>query len=188
MPGKLGQVRIIAGHLRGRKLFVESSSGLRPTQDKTRETLFNWLMHDIAGSCCLDVFAGSGALGFEAYSRGAKSVVMLEVADKLYRRLIEQCHQFDADDCIQVYHANASDVVTAAKQVYDIVFLDPPFASDLLEKSCAWLNQPDWLASGALVYIETHQREAELSIPNNWKILKAKQQGQACYYLCQVHF
>ncbi|HPF73727.1 MAG: 16S rRNA (guanine(966)-N(2))-methyltransferase RsmD [Rhodanobacteraceae bacterium] len=150
--GAQGQVRIIGGDLRGSKLPVPDREGLRPTSDRVRETLFNWLQPMLAGSRCLDLFAGSGALGFEAASRGAGEVVMIERDRELARSLSDSAKRLKTSN-VRVLEADAlrwlSEPPAAAEQRFDLVFLDPPFGADLwsgvLAKLDAWVKDDAWL-------------------------------------------
>lgn len=148
----LGKVRIIGGHWRGTRLDVPSVEGLRPSSDRVRETLFNWLHADIAGSTCLDLFAGSGALGFEAASRGAKQVVMIERDVRALASLRALVQRLDATQ-VDVVAADALNWLgREADQQFDLVFIDPPFASNLMPKVLERLLP--WLSPRAQVYLE----------------------------------
>ncbi|KTD22009.1 methyltransferase [Legionella lansingensis] len=174
-------VRIIGGQYRGKKLSFPNIEGLRPTPDRVRETLFNWLMHDIGGAHCLDAFAGSGALGFEAYSRGARSVVLVEASSKVYVNLKKIAHSFNSPNLL-IIHGNAEDYMQKSSESFDIVFLDPPFAkSYLLPKCLDILSHSNLLVSGGLVYLESPDK---LSVdPERWEEKKSKQAGQVIYGL-----
>ena len=151
-----GQVRIIAGQWRGRRLAFPDAKGLRPTGDRVRETLFNWLQSDLPEARCLDLFAGSGALAYEAASRYAASVVMVEQNREAYYSLLRNRDKLAATN-VELIHQDALlwlATKTPAHQPFDIVFLDPPFDSHLLNKSIQLLETGNWLASGALIYTE----------------------------------
>ncbi|NHH99373.1 MULTISPECIES: 16S rRNA (guanine(966)-N(2))-methyltransferase RsmD [Oceanimonas] len=179
-----GQIRLIGGQWRGRKLPVLHSEGLRPTTDRVKETLFNWLMFDIRDRRCLDLFAGSGSLGFEALSRYAAEVVMVEkdaaVAGQLKRNLATLPAAPGA-----VVQADAVQFLQQPATPFDVVFLDPPFHQELLPKVCERLENHGWLADDALVYIEREQGLALPTLPTNWSLLKDKQAGQVSYQLYQ---
>lgn len=182
-----GEVRIIAGRWRGRKLPVLNAQGLRPTGDRVKETLFNWLMPYIVDSHCLDAFAGSGSLGFEALSRQAQSVTFVEldkaVAQQLKRNLQSlQCDETQA----RVINQSCLDWLKLAQNTphFDLVFLDPPFHFGLAEQAIALLDQQNWLKPHALIYVET-EREKPLTVPANWLLLKEKSTGQVSYRLYQ---
>lgn len=151
-----GQIRIIAGRWRGRRLVFPAVNGLRPSGDRVRETLFNWLMPEVAGARCLDLFAGSGALGLEAASRHAEAVVLIEKDARACQTLQQHCNALQANTVV-VVHGDAltwleTNHVTG--ETFDIVFLDPPFGSTLLADSVAALESGNWLAPGALIYTE----------------------------------
>lgn len=182
---KEGVVRIIGGRWRGRKLHFPALDGLRPTADRTRETLFNWLMSLIQDAVCLDLFAGSGALGFEALSRGAKQVVMVDQSKEIIAYLKEQGARLQTQDlscfCLQI----PQHVLAETKQ-FDLVFLDPPFHLGLIKTSIDWLLNNHYLAPQALIYIETEQELSPLPIPSDWTILKRGHAGQVNFYLVQT--
>ena len=152
-----GKVRIIGGVWRGRKLVVAEQPGLRPTPDRIRETLFNWLAAIVPGACCLDLFAGTGALGFEALSRGARHVVMVEQNKQLVRRLEENKTTLVAQGA-EIIHADAITWLERAHMPFDIVFLDPPFHQNYVQKTCTLLTNKGHLAPIAHVYTETERR------------------------------
>lgn len=185
---KQGEVRIIAGKWRGRKLRFPAVSQLRPTTDRTRETLFNWLAPYLTGARCLDPFAGSGALGFEALSRGADFVLFLDKNLKIIDYLKSQLALLGAVNA-QAYLAKfpsaAYDIHKRDSAPFEIVFLDPPFHEDLLIPSCLWLEEQQWLTDNALIYLETELPEQLLTLPKNWKVIRAKSAGQVKYYLVQ---
>jgi 16S rRNA (guanine966-N2)-methyltransferase len=175
-------LRIIGGTWRGRKLRFPASAAIRPTPDRVRETLFNWLAAATRGSRCLDLFAGSGALGLEALSRGAAHLTFVEhdqaAATELRARLAEW-HAGDA----RVERVDALHYLAGTAQPFDIVFLDPPFTSDLLERAAAALAERRWLRPGALIYVECSARDGLPALPASWQPLKAKQAGEVGYYL-----
>lgn len=189
-----GKLRIIGGRWRSRLLPIVELPGLRPTTDRVRETLFNWLQADLPECCCLDLFAGSGALGFESASRGASKVVMLELQPEAYKKLCDNKRSLNADNiqCLQqdaiAWLTQAGLMKTADRveqQQFDVVFLDPPYASDLLEQSFALLEQSQILADDAKIYIEHPSQQALPDLPTNWQIIRGKQAGQIGYYLAQ---
>jgi 16S rRNA (guanine966-N2)-methyltransferase len=147
-----GRIRIIGGQWRGRKIEVSASPGLRPTPDRVRGTLFNWLGQDLAGLQCLDLFAGSGALGFEAASRGADRVVMVERDSLLVDRLTEFRDHIGAVQ-VEIRRADALRFLRGANEVFDVVFLDPPFGQNLLPLVVDSLAGR--LAPGARIYLES---------------------------------
>jgi 16S rRNA (guanine966-N2)-methyltransferase len=162
-----GHVRVIAGSLRGSKLPVADLPGLRPTGDRARETLFNWLQHEIAGRQVLDAFAGSGALGFEAASRGAAGVLLLERDARLAASLRETATRLHAD-AIRVECADALGWLGREPQArFDVAFLDPPFDAKL--HAAAALALGPWLAPRAWVYVEL-AKAAEFAPPEGWAL------------------
>jgi 16S rRNA (guanine966-N2)-methyltransferase len=164
-PGPPGHVRIIAGHLRGSKLPVADRPGLRPTSDRVRETVFNWLQPMLPGARVLDLFAGTGALGFEAASRGAARVLLVERDPQLAASLRDQAARLKADT-VQVVHADAlAWLRDAPDEEFDGVFLDPPFDAALWDAAAALL--PPRLAPSAWVYVETPAGSAP-SLPPGW--------------------
>lgn len=178
------RLRIIAGTWRGRKLSFTPVAGLRPTPDRVRETLFNWLAPVIRGARCLDVFAGSGALGLEAASRGAMRVVMVEQDAQVVSKLREQQQLLDARQ-VQVIHADAESFLRGEPQPVDIVFLDPPFRSNRLEACMHALEAGGWLAEEAWVYIEAERELQELPLPENWSVYRSKTAGRIGYHLAR---
>ncbi|MBN6710800.1 16S rRNA (guanine(966)-N(2))-methyltransferase RsmD [Haemophilus haemoglobinophilus] len=180
-----GEVRIIAGLWRGRKLPVLNSEGLRPTGDRVKETLFNWLMPYIVDAHCLDCFAGSGSLGFEALSRQAKEVTFLELDKTVASQLNKNLTTLKCTNA-QVINQNTLTYLNQAQNTphFDVVFIDPPFHFNLAEQTIHLLVQHNWLRSDALIYVET-EREKLLTVPNNWQLLKEKTTGQVSYRLYQ---
>jgi 16S rRNA (guanine966-N2)-methyltransferase len=153
LTGMSGKIRIIGGQWRGRKLSVPERPGLRPTGDRVRETLFNWLQPRIFGARCLDLFAGTGALGLEAASRGAGRVVMVE-RDHAVAESLQQASRWPGGEVIEVCHDDALRWLTRAGEVFDIVFVDPPFGSGLQARVLAALVEQGLLAEGGWVYLE----------------------------------
>ncbi len=187
-----GRLRIIGGAWRGRRLAVADEPGLRPTPDRVRETIFNWLAPLIEGSRCLDLFAGSGALGFEAASRGASQVVMIERAASVFQVLQTNCDPLDAERRIRIFHADAlAWLRMTPAEPFELVFLDPPFNADLLAPSCLALQRGGWLNPGARIYLETASRQGFPLLPAGWKLIRDRQAGQvryglACYGLAET--
>ena len=180
-----GSLRIIGGRWRGRRLRVPQDA--RPTTDRLRETLFNWLMHDVEGAVCLDLFAGSGALGLEALSRGAREALFID-AD---RTAIQYLHQtFEllgiGEDVAHAFRATLPAGLRPLKQSYDLVFMDPPYRQDLLRPMCRWLQRNQVLAAGAQVYIEAERELALDFLPEQWQVVKQGAAGQVSYYLYRV--
>ncbi|MEQ4512162.1 MAG: 16S rRNA (guanine(966)-N(2))-methyltransferase [Dickeya sp.] len=183
-----GQIRIIGGQWRGRKLPVPDSPGLRPTTDRVRETLFNWLAPVIAHSRCLDCFAGSGALGMEALSRAAAHATLLEAERNVARQLTQNLALLRADNAEVV---NTDTLQWLAKsssaRTFDVVFLDPPFRRGLLDDTLRLLEAGDWLAEEAWIYIETEAENRMLAIPPTWSLHREKTAGQVSYRLYIRH-
>ena len=173
-------IRIIGGLYRGKKLHFPDQEGLRPTPDRVRETLFNWLMADIRGARCLDAYAGSGALGFEAYSRGASKIVLVEQALAAYQNLKKIAITF-ASPSLSVINADATEFMHKCKEQFDIIFLDPPFASNQIPSCLTLLAQSSVLVAGGLVYIESATEP--MLAPEIWEQVKAKRAGQVYYGL-----
>jgi len=175
-------VRIISGCWRGRRLLVPEAVGLRPTSDRVRETLFNWLTPFIEGATCVDLFAGSGALGFEAASRGAARVVMVEKSAPLVSSLHRTAETLGGEK-IHIVHADALEWLAGPASPYDIVFLDPPFEEDLLPACCARLVAKQWLADNALVYVESRKNAPHSGWLSDWRIWRQGSAGGVAYYL-----
>ncbi len=182
-----GQIRIIAGKHKGRKLPVLMAEGLRPTTDRVKETVFNWLMPYIHQANCLDCFAGSGSLGFEAMSRGANQVTLVELNRSAAKQLQTNKDLINADN-IAVINADAlsylkEDGSSASQKAFDLVFLDPPFRKQLVEQAAQLLNGYG-LAEDALVYVEMEAESSQV-IPAHWHVIKEKVTGQVIYQLYQ---
>jgi 16S rRNA (guanine966-N2)-methyltransferase len=175
-------LRIIGGTWRGRKLRFPAGAAIRPTPDRVRETLFNWLGATIHGARCLDLFAGSGVLGLEALSRGAAHVTFVERDAAAAHALRERLVEWQAGDA-RVERGDALRYLAGAARPFDIVFLDPPFASELLTQSAALLEERHWLATGARIYVECAARDGLPPLPATWRPLKAKQAGEVGYHL-----
>lgn len=173
-PQPLSQLRIIGGRWRGRRLQFAPVEGLRPTGDRLRETLFNWLQFHLPDARCLDLFAGSGALGLEALSRGAARVDFVELNPRAVQTLREQLKLLGANNG-RVHHCSAADFLAGHRGPFDIVFVDPPFAGDLWRESLAALASQ--LGEGALVYVET-PRDSPLPTPAGWQLEKDKRAGR----------
>lgn len=175
----LGEVRIIAGLWRGRKLPVLNAEGLRPTTDRVKETLFNWLMMDIAGSRCLDCFAGSGSLGIEALSRQAQAVVFLEKFTNAANQLKKNLQALKTENG-KVFNTDSLQFLSQknSEEPFDIVFIDPPFHQGFVPQILVRLAENNWLAPNSLLYVETEKTHPPLDLPENWQIIKEKTAGQ----------
>ena len=183
MAKQTNTLRIIAGEHRGRKLNFVDAPNLRPTPDRIRETLFNWLQPVIYEARCLDLFAGSGALGLEALSRGASDVVFVEKDAKAAQRLNENL-QLLSYDKIKCQQKTAQTFLQAEPELFDVVFLDPPYQSDVLPEIIAQLDNA-WLAEGARIYLEHDSNHPAPALPEHWQRLKETQAGQATAILFQ---
>ena len=173
----MNKVRIIGGELRSRMISFPDAEGLRPTPDRVRETLFNWLGQTLYGRTCLDLFAGSGALGFEAASRGAERVVMVETNRTALRALQDNIDKLGCAN-VSVHGQDALEFVSRDAQQYDVIFLDPPFQSDYLPKLLTVL--PQRLNEKGVVYVESG---AAITVPPPWQIIKSGKAGQVHYQL-----
>ncbi len=182
--GDSGQLRIIGGRWRGRKFRFRAAPGLRPTPDRVRETLFNWLAPDIAGARCLDLFAGSGALGLEALSRGAAGVCFVDRHANSLRQIDQHLQALQADNA-ECRNEDALQWLERgnAGAAWDIVFLDPPFDEGLLEPAARLLEAGNWLAADALVYLEAGVRETAPELPPNWELHREKTAGDVRFSL-----
>ena len=176
------KLRIIAGEWRSRQLVFEDTPGLRPTPARVRETVFNWLQKDLISSECLDLFAGSGALGFEAASRGAKTVVMVENNAQACRLINENKDSLSAQQ-IKIVQSDVFKFLAGDPRPFDLVFLDPPFAKGMVKQTCQWLEDKGWLMPQAKVYVEVESQLALDEMPENWQCLKSKKAGEVGYYL-----
>ncbi|EOS93657.1 16S rRNA (guanine(966)-N(2))-methyltransferase [Erwinia tracheiphila] len=180
--GSPGQIRIIGGLWRGRKLPVPDSAGLRPTTDRVRETLFNWLAPDIQGAHCLDCFAGSGALGLEALSRQAASVTLLELERHVAQQLGKNLATLGAKTG-SVINTNTLQYLAHEGQPHGVVFVDPPFRQGMLEQTIQLLESGGWLTADALIYVESEVENGPPLVPENWQLHREKIAGQVAYRL-----
>ena len=182
------QLRIIGGKWRGRKLNFVNAQGLRPTLDRVRETLFNWLQPVIYNAHCLDLYSGSGALGFEALSRGAAQVTMVDnncrVISQINQNLqLLSCENSDAVCMDAIDFLSRQNLQSTDKSSYQVVFLDPPFNQGLLDSCFEKIEQQQLLANNSYIYIEAEKNYQLNNIPNQWQKIKEKQAGQLAYYL-----
>lgn len=176
------KLRIIGGEWRSRQILFDDADGLRPTPARVRETLFNWLHYEIIGSRCLDLYAGSGALGFEAASRGAKAVVQVEQNPTVCRCLKANADKLAATQ-IKIVQSDAFRYLAGNAEQFDLVFIDPPFALDLAAQSCQWLEDKGWLSPQAKIYVESASHAPLAGLPENWRLLKDKVAGDVAYRL-----
>jgi len=186
MALKTGSCRIIGGSWRGRKIKFDDADGLRPTTDRIRETVFNWLQPYLNQSVCLDLFAGSGVLGIEALSRGADKVILVEKNKATVSNIKINLSRLKTSDAV-VYNDDALGWLkaSAGKQRFNLVFLDPPFHTGLLEKSVIALNNSSILADDAIIYAE-HNANESFIVPENWSCIKDKCAGQVSYKLFEL--
>lgn len=178
----LGQIRVIGGKWRGRKLPVRDSEGLRPTTDRIKETLFNWLMPVIRDARCLDCFAGSGALGFEALSRFAEHVTFIELDKQNAKLLSENKVRLNADNATVLNNSSLT-VLSQVGTPFDVVFIDPPFRKGLLSQTIELLEQNQWLADESWIYVESEAELPLTDIPASWQLHREKVAGQVAYRL-----
>ena len=182
-----GRIRIIGGHWRGRRLQVADRPDVRPTPDRVRETLFNWLAPDLAGARCLDLFAGSGALGFEAVSRGAARAVLIDRDPAVAARLDRERTRLGADASVQVIEADALAWLARppppGTAPFDLVFVDPPHRLEVHATVVSDLQEHGWLARGARVYLEAARRRALPRLPAGWTLLGSGRAGDVRYHL-----
>ncbi len=185
--GQRGRLRIVAGKWRSRLLEIVDGPGLRPTPERIRETLFNWLAPRLEGMRCLDLFAGTGVLGLESLSRGAASAVLVENSPRAtdtLRRNIELLHADNAS----VIQTDAFEFLrTGCGDVFDLVFLDPPFAINASGELCRLLAESSLLAPGALVYLEEDRSRPETELPRAWRTLKSGRAGNVRYSLIKAN-
>ncbi len=195
--GRAQQLRIIAGAWRGRRWHFPANRAIRPTPDRVRETLFNWLGQRLDGAHCLDLFAGSGALGLEALSRGAQSVVFVERDAASAAALRALLAAWPLPGASGVAAAAAARVVAgdalrwlaaprpADLPPFDVVFLDPPFATSILARCCAALERYGWLAERARVYVECVARTPPPALPVGWEWMRSGRAGDVGYHLAE---
>ncbi|WP_034460525.1 16S rRNA (guanine(966)-N(2))-methyltransferase [Buttiauxella noackiae] len=177
-----GQIRIIGGQWRGRKLPVPDSPGLRPTTDRVRETLFNWLAPSMVDATVLDCFAGSGALGLEALSRYASRATLLEMDRNVSQQLQKNLVTLKATNG-KVVNTNTLNFLAQPGEPHTVVFVDPPFRKGLLDNTLALLENNHWLADEALIYVESEVENGMPAVPANWSLHREKVAGQVAYRL-----
>lgn len=182
-----GQVRIISGQWRSRKLPIHDLEGLRPTTDRVRETLFNWIADDLRGARVLDCFGGSGALSLESLSRYAAYARVFELQPQAAKQLVTNLATLKCVNADVIKGDSLKLLATTPETGFDIVFIDPPFRKSLTEKSIQLLDQQQWLRPEALIYVETEAELAALDVPASWTQLKEKKAGQVIYRLYQYN-
>ncbi|KXI29714.1 16S rRNA (guanine(966)-N(2))-methyltransferase RsmD [Paraglaciecola hydrolytica] len=182
-----GAIRIISGRWRGTKLPVANVAGLRPTTDRNKETLFNWLMPYVNSANCLDVFAGSGGLGFEALSRYASSVTFIELDKGAIANLQQNLQKLKvSSEQASIVAGNALQILPSLNKQFDLIFLDPPFHKNLLPPVIKLINEHNLLAKDGVVYLESESQAADYVVPNNWQLLKERQGSQLCSRLYRI--
>lgn len=185
-PGSSNVLRLVGGRHRGRKLQFPSARGLRPTADRTRETLFNWLAPVINGSVCLDLFAGSGALGFEALSRGARHVTMLEMAMPVFRQLQQNADLLGETEHTELLHQSAlSWIEQSTDRQFDVIFIDPPFKENLLEQIIEKLINQNMVKPSGFIYVERDKGQQLPDFPHGYSVIRDKTAGQVAYSLIE---
>lgn len=181
----VSQLRIIAGLWRGRKLPILEREGLRPTGDRVRETVFNWLQGVLPGARCLDAFSGSGALGMEALSRGASQATLLERDPGVARQLQQNLQTLSAESADVIQTDTLNWLEQPAQAPFNLVFLDPPFRQGLALPCCERLEQGGYLCERAWIYIETERELGTPAVPPGWRLHREKHSGQLSYRLYQ---
>jgi 16S rRNA (guanine966-N2)-methyltransferase len=178
------RVRIVGGQWRSRRIRFEAAPEVRPTPDRIRETLFNWLQGDVVGARCLDLFAGSGALGLEAASRGASEVVLVERDRRVLRTLEAAVEELGATT-VRVVEADAFAFLAGAATPFDLVFLDPPFAKGWQAELCTLLATRGWLAPHASIYVECPARDGAPALPTGWTVRRTARAGEVAAHLAR---
>ena len=187
MPKKQATTRIIGGSLRGSKLPFKENRSIRPTEGKTKETLFNWLLNDLEGKTCLDMFAGTGSLGIEALSRGAKEVVFVEKQKKLADSLKTNLKRLQVYSSSQVLNANAFSIdFDNLPYKFDILFIDPPFRENLIQRSLDFVKSSNLLTPKALIYLECETELKLVELTQDLNLLKESKGGQTQYCLYET--
>ena len=181
-----GKVRITSGEWKNRNLEVPDIDGLRPTSERVRETLFNWLMPSIHKSICLDLFAGSGSLGFEALSRGAKHCTFVEKSKLAFSQIKTTRTSLNAVNS-EVHNCDAIDFLSSVhNHNFNLVFLDPPFSDDYLISSIESIHEYQLVSRGGYIYIEFNKNNDLFDLPDNWSVIRKKIYGNVCFILIEV--
>ena len=181
-----GKVRITSGEWKNRNLEVPDIDGLRPTSERVRETLFNWLMPSIHKSVCLDLFAGSGSLGFEALSRGARHCTFVEKSKLAFRQIKTTRTSLNAVNS-EVHNCDAIDFLSSVhNHNFNLVFLDPPFSDDYLISSIESIHEYQLVSRGGYIYIEFNKNNDLFDLPDNWSVIRKKIYGNVCFILIEV--
>jgi len=179
---QFSQLRIIGGQWRGRKLSFPLIDGLRPTPDRVRETVFNWLVPYLGNATCVDLFAGSGALGLEAASRGAAHVDLVELNKTAYLAIQAHLTTLKADNCA-VFLSTAQQFIKKSQSRYDIVLMDPPYLADLWTEIAFLLEESTLLMPSCVIYLECPAKQMLPNLPLNWQLIKDKKAGDVRYCL-----
>lgn len=183
----LSQLRIIGGQFKRRKLNFVAAEGLRPTPDRVRETIFNWLMGDIVNATILDMCAGSGVMGFECLSRGATTAVLIEPNKVQVKLLKEHANTFLINDKIQIHQGLAQDILPTLQLVFDIVFIDPPYSLNLWQTLLDGLSQYQLTHQHSLIYLEGDRPlTAMINNSDRYEIIKAHQFGAIWAYILKT--
>ena len=183
----MNQLRIIAGKHRSRKITFATVEGLRPTHNRIRETIFNWLQPVIENSDCLDAFAGSGAMGFEAISRGTKHTTFIDISQKVIDHLQRNAFQLQTTNA-DYYCCDFMQHNPIQNKQFDIVFLDPPFQKNILLEACHLLVSRDLLKPNAFITLEFSKNSIDINkLPKQWVIKKQKNTQTLSYMLCQFN-
>ena len=191
MPGgenksaRPGRLRIVAGKWRSRLLEIAVVPGLRPTSERVRETLFNWLAPTIGGARCLDLYAGTGALGFEALSRGATEVIFVEISRRAASAIEDSANELNARGAVVMNSDAESFLRDAEPGSFDVIFLDPPFADDSLGDLCRLIDERHLLAPRGRVYLEQDKGKSPPALPAGWSTIRSKTAGQVRYALVE---
>lgn len=183
---KPGFVRIIGGKWRGRKVKIANCEALRPTPDRVRETLFNWLAPYVVDSHCLDLFAGTGVLGFEALSRGARKVTFIEQSTIIIDQLLQSAHELNVVDQTLILPGLFPNKLPQLNEQFDIVFIDPPYHQELVVPSCFYLADQGLLSPHAHLFLEAERAITQTELPPNWQLIKQKKAGVVFYHLAQA--
>ena len=181
-----GKVRITSGEWKNRNLEVPDIDGLRPTSERVRETLFNWLMPSIHKSVCLDLFAGSGSLGFEALSRGARHCTFVEKSKLAFRQIKTTRTILNAMNS-EIHNCDAIDFLSSVhNHNFNLVFLDPPFSDDYLISSIESIHEYQLVSRGGYIYIEFNKNNDLFDLPDNWSVIRKKIYGNVCFILIEI--
>ena len=186
MSRNIPSVKVIAGKWRGRNITLPPSSDIRPTPNRVRETLFNWLQPVITGSRCLDLYSGSGSLGIESLSRGAQEVTFVDIEKRYLDNIKSNIARFGGDDCSKYICFDADAMLSLESRIqYDVIFIDPPYYKSFLSKSLQDLRSSSIVAKDALIYCEKHKKD-NIIIPDDFTIFRHKQYASVEFYLLKL--